>query len=147
MHSITKSYTFEASHVLSHHNGKCAKLHGHSYRLQVELMAPTLHQVGPQINMVADFTIVSAVVKKLISSHLDHHHLNDTLQTDSPTAEFIAQWCFKALRPSLPFLTSVTIHETASAFATYRPNPLNSFCFHCAHCNVDLEVQNGAGRR
>lgn len=106
-----------------HHDGKCAHLHGHSYTLDIEMSSPSLHTSGPQTNMVTDFSLISKTAKKLIASHLDHRHLNNTMQTDSPTAEFIAQWCFHRLRPSLPNMTAVTIHETASSSATYRPHP------------------------
>lgn len=152
MHSITKSFSFEASHQLDHHDGKCANLHGHSYRLDVELTSIALHETGPCTNMVMDFSTVSAVVKQLVSSHLDHQHLNDTLQTDSPTAEFIAQWCFEALIGSLPLLTAVTVHETASASATYRPvleehqNPdYCPFCGHCLSLHDSREVNQNSG--
>lgn len=123
MFILTKSYTFEASHQLKYHDGKCANLHGHSYTLVVEICSEKLHESGPQTNMVMDFGVISKVVKRLVASHLDHHHLNDTLNTDSPTAEFIAQWTFNYLKPSLPALTAVTIKETATSSATYRPFP------------------------
>lgn len=152
MFVITKSFTFEASHQLKHHDGKCANLHGHSYTLLVELSSAGLHDSGPQTNMVADFGLISKAVKKLISSHLDHHHLNNSLHTNSPTAEFIANWCFDHLSPLLPSLSAVTIKETANATATFRQYPSSeknhheplqehhqlhqhhSFCPHCTHC-------------
>lgn len=137
MYVITKSFSFEASHQLDHHDGKCANLHGHSYQLDVELTSSSLRETGSCKNMVMDFSTVSAVVKKLVSSHLDHQHLNDTLLTDSPTAEFIAQWCFETLFESLPLLTAVTVHETASSSATYRPleaQQVPDFCRFCKHC-------------
>lgn len=155
---ITKSFMFEASHQLKHHDGKCANLHGHSYTLLVELSSIALHDSGAQTNMVSDFGLISKTVKKLIASHLDHHHLNDSLHTNSPTAEFIAQWCFRHLSPSLPSLSAVTVTETATATATYRPFPSvdhylhhpqlqhhqhqrhlhqhQSYCPHCSHCQA-----------
>lgn len=121
MFEIRKSFTFEASHQLTHHDGKCARLHGHSYSLTIELTGPTLKESGPQKNMLADFSLIALPVKKVIASHLDHHHLNDSLQTDSPTAEFIARWLYHHLLPALPLLTAVTVCETATCSATFRP--------------------------
>lgn len=121
MFELRKSFTFEASHQLHHHDGKCSRLHGHSYTLTVELRGTRLHKDGPQKNMLTDFHHISVAVKSIIKTHLDHHHLNDSLETDSPTAEYIAQWVYRKLLPSLPLLTAVEIRETASASATYRP--------------------------
>lgn len=121
MFELRKSFTFEASHVLTEHDGKCARLHGHSYGLTIELRGRRLHRDGPKTNMLADFTDISQVVKAVLESHLDHHHLNDSLKTDSPTAEFIARWVYKTLVGALPLLSAVEVRETASSCAIYRP--------------------------
>lgn len=133
MFTIKKTFPFEASHQLVHHNGKCSRIHGHSYKLTVELVSPHLISSGPQTNMVEDFSHISISVKKLIHSHLDHYHLNDTLNTDSPTAEFIARWIFQTLRPALPLMTAVILQETETASVEYRPlPPLSAQQWDCA---------------
>lgn len=119
MFELEKEFTFEAGHQLCHHDGKCSRPHGHSYRMVLVLRSNNLIPDGPKRNMVVDFYDITNQVKPLIYSHLDHHWLNDTLQSDSPTAEFIAQWIFKYLKPNIPLLYSVTIHETCTAKATY----------------------------
>lgn len=127
---LRKSFAFEASHVLTGHNGKCARLHGHSYVMTLVLRGARLQRSGPQRNMLADFCDISAAAKKIIASHLDHHHLNETLQTDSPTAEFIARWVFRALAPALgPRLVEVELRETATAVVVYRPSRTTARCF------------------
>lgn len=118
---LEKRFAFEASHRLHHHDSKCNRLHGHSYGLVIEVGADELVADGPKRGMVVDFDDIAAHVRPMIADHLDHHHLNDTLGTDSPTAEFIAVWCYKYLRPLLPLLTAVTVEETPSARVTYRP--------------------------
>lgn len=119
---LRKSFAFEASHVLTCHDGKCARLHGHSYVMTLVLRGSHLQSSGAQRNMLADFCDISAAAKTVIASHLDHHHLNDTLKTDSPTAEFIARWMYRTLAPRLgPRLVEVELRETASAVAIYRP--------------------------
>lgn len=122
MFELRKSFTFEASHQLEKHDGKCAKLHGHSYTLTVELKSPYVISTGPKRNMVTDFQEVSQSVKTLINSHLDHRHLNSSLETESPTAEYIAYWVYYQLLPALPHLSAVQIQETSSSSATYRPH-------------------------
>lgn len=119
MFELEKIFRFEAGHVLKHHDGKCKDPHGHSYMLTVRLRSPTLIASGPKTNMVLDFGDVKSVVKPMIVEFLDHKWLNDTLKSDSPTAEYIAQWIYQHLKPHLPLLYSVTIHETVNSSATY----------------------------
>lgn len=119
MFELQKEFWFEAAHQLCHHDGKCSRPHGHSYKLVVAVRSENLIASGPKKNMVVDFGDIASVVKILIGSHLDHHDLNKTLDSDSPTAEYIAQWIFNYLEPKIPLLYSITIHETSTAKATY----------------------------
>lgn len=120
MFEIEKTFTFEAGHSLCHHDGKCKDPHGHSYILIVTLRSKGLIQEGPKKHMVADFGDVSDVIRPLIKSHLDHKWLNDTLESDSPTAEYIAFWIYHKIKKSLPQLYSVTVFETATSKAVFR---------------------------
>jgi 6-pyruvoyltetrahydropterin/6-carboxytetrahydropterin synthase len=109
---IRKSFTFEAAHVLPHHPGKCARLHGHSYRLDVALEGP-LQATGPAAGMVEDFEVVSRVVKAAILNELDHRSLNELM--DNPTAENIIVWAWGRLVEELPHLAELTLWETSRA--------------------------------
>ena len=109
---IRKSFTFEAAHVLPNHPGKCARLHGHSYRLDVALEGP-LQESGPAAGMVEDFEVVSRVVEAAVIGELDHRSLNDLM--DNPTAEHIASWIWRRLVPHLPALVELTLWETSRA--------------------------------
>jgi 6-pyruvoyltetrahydropterin/6-carboxytetrahydropterin synthase len=109
---IRKSFTFEAAHVLPNHPGKCSRLHGHSYRLEVALEGP-LHQTGPAAGMVEDFEVVSRVVKAAVVNELDHRSLNELLP--NPTAENIVVWIWERLAPELPTLAELTLWETRKA--------------------------------
>jgi 6-pyruvoyltetrahydropterin/6-carboxytetrahydropterin synthase len=114
---IRKSFTFEAAHLLPHHPGKCARLHGHSYRLEVVLEGP-LHAEGPAAGMVEDFEVVSQVTKSTVVAQLDHHYLNDLIE--NPTAERIVTWIWSRLRPALPLLVELVLWETPSACVVMR---------------------------
>ncbi len=103
---IRKSFRFEAAHVLPHHPGKCARLHGHSYRFEVAVAGP-LQSSGPAQGMVVDFV-----------DRLDHSSLNDLLP--NPTAEHIALWIWDELAPALPQLVEVVVWETPTACAIAR---------------------------
>ncbi|MFT4551741.1 MAG: 6-pyruvoyltetrahydropterin/6-carboxytetrahydropterin synthase [Chlamydiales bacterium] len=119
MFELEKTFKFEAAHSLSHHDGKCKGLHGHSYILKVKVSSETLVESGPKTNMVMDFDDLSKLVKPLLVKYFDHRYLNDTLDCDSPTAEFIAKWTYDFLEPELPALQSITIQETTTSQVTY----------------------------
>lgn len=119
MFEIEKSFTFEAGHSLSQHDGQCVNRHGHSYTLKIAIRKTEVEVSGAKKGMVMDFQDVGRVAKPMIEKYLDHAWLNDTLQTDSPTAEFIAKWVFEYLAKELPGLCRVTVCETATSAASY----------------------------
>ena len=114
---IRKRFRFEAAHVLPHHPGKCSRLHGHSYRLEVAVAGP-LQEGGPARGMVLDFDELTSVVEAAVIDRLDHSSLNDLLP--NPTAEHIAQWVWEQLAPRLAGLDEIAIWETATACAIVR---------------------------
>jgi 6-pyruvoyltetrahydropterin/6-carboxytetrahydropterin synthase len=114
---IRKLFRFEAAHVLPHHPGKCSRLHGHSYRLEVAVDGP-LQVAGPAQGMVVDFDELSAIVKPRIIERLDHSSLNDILP--NPTAEHIALWIWGELETALPELCEIVLWETQTACAIVR---------------------------
>ena len=121
MYTIKKEFRFEAAHKLDEHDGKCARLHGHSYKLIIEITAPGLYQVGPKRGMVTDFGDISEFMKPLLEKYLDHHYLNDSLGI-YPTAELIAHWIFQQLDAKGfkgSYVTAVEIGETCTASARF----------------------------
>lgn len=121
MFELCKEFRFEAGHVLTYHDGKCREPHGHSYILTVHLSGKRLIHEGPKKNMLVDFSDVTAIVKPMIEKYFDHRWLNDSLECDSPTVEFIAQWIFEFLSDAIPCLSAITVHETSTSKVTYRP--------------------------
>lgn len=121
MFRIDKSFTFEASHRLPNHDGKCANHHGHSYSVVLVCEGEELHTSGPKEGMLVDYTDISQVFKPVVAKYLDHQHLNDSLQMNAPTAELIAMWIYYKIKPLLPLLAEVQLKETASSVAIYRP--------------------------
>ncbi|MCB0877649.1 MAG: 6-carboxytetrahydropterin synthase [Thermoleophilia bacterium] len=73
--------TIDSSHQIPGHPGKCARLHGHTYRFQVWVSGP----VDAETGMLVDFYDL----KQLIDAW-DHRHLNDEVEF-VPTAELLAQ--------------------------------------------------------
>jgi 6-pyruvoyltetrahydropterin/6-carboxytetrahydropterin synthase len=114
---IRKTFRFEAAHVLPHHKGKCARLHGHSYRFEVALSGP-LRTEGPAQGMILDFDDLETIVAPLVTDKLDHVSLNDVMP--NPTAEHIALWIWETLAPKVPQLDEIVVWETATACAIVR---------------------------
>ncbi|MDV8008957.1 6-carboxytetrahydropterin synthase QueD [Rhodococcus sp. IEGM 1318] len=111
--SVTRRFSFEASHQLPWHAGKCAKLHGHSYQLDVTVSGP-LSSDG----IVIDFGDLKAVVTKHVLDKYDHAHLNDFLS--NPTVELVAADIISRLLDAGLTVSKVTVRETASCSATVR---------------------------
>jgi 6-pyruvoyltetrahydropterin/6-carboxytetrahydropterin synthase len=116
---ITKAFTFSAAHWLPHvpAGHKCGQLHGHSYRVILGLEG----ELDPQLGWVVDFGEVLAKVQPL-RERLDHSCLNEIEGLENSTAEILAAWIFHQLESVLPLLTDVTVEETPSSSAHYRPS-------------------------
>lgn len=116
---LRKKFTFEASHQLMLHDGKCARLHGHSFNMYLVLRGYNLVEVGPKTGMLIDYGDVSKIVKPYVEEYLDHHHLNDTLKSSNPTSELIAKLIYERFKPEIPLLHSVLIDETCTSSCAY----------------------------
>jgi len=114
---IRKHFRFEAAHVLPHHPGKCARMHGHSYRLEVAVRGP-LHADGPARGMIEDFDTIEQIVRTVVIDVLDHSTLNDAIE--NPTAEHIIMWVWQRLEPQLADLDELVLWETTNSCAVLR---------------------------
>lgn len=94
---LTKTFRFEAAHQLPGHRGKCARLHGHSYKLEVTLRGAIKQAPAQSDNgMVLDFGDLSQLVREAIIDRLDHYNLNEVTGIHT-TAENLAHWMWDAL--------------------------------------------------
>ncbi len=126
MFKLTKEYSFEASHLLPDHDGKCARLHGHSWVFAVVFSGDSLARIGPMRGMLLDYGRISAVVKPMIEELLDHRHLNDIAGLENPTSEVLASWLYHELQLRFSqeinlFFDAVIVHETCTSECEYRP--------------------------
>lgn len=114
---IFREFTFEAAHRLPNvpEGHKCARLHGHSYKVIVHVEAP----VDPEAGWVMDFGDLKKAFKAL-EAQLDHYYLNDIEGLENPTSEVLAHWIWERLKPALPDLSALTVRETCTSGCTYR---------------------------
>lgn len=130
MWKLTKTMRFEASHQLVEHDGKCQRLHGHSWVVHASVRGDSLCKTGPKRGMLLDYADLGKPLKD-IYERLDHTHLNDTLRQTGhtkpmyPTSENLARWVFDVVRQYLDKLDpvvrvdSVVVEETCTARCEY----------------------------
>lgn len=113
---ITRTYRFEAAHRLPHvpEGHKCARLHGHSFRVTVAVGG----EVDPHLGWILDFAEIDEAWKPL-HALLDHRYLNEIEGLENPTSELLAKWVFERVRLPKGTLVSVTVHETCTSSTTY----------------------------
>lgn len=122
MFTLTKEFSFEAAHKLPLHDGKCARLHGHSWKMRVVIRGRTLVSAGPKSGMLLDYSDISKVVRAFVDDKLDHHYLNESTELDNPTSEILARWIYDQLFQILPAgLKAVEIDETCTCSCRYEP--------------------------
>ena len=122
---IYKEFRFEAAHKLPHHDGKCRRLHGHSWVGRVYVKGNHLIEDGPKQGMIIDYGDIKQYLKPLLDKYLDHYYLNETTGLENPTSEAVAMWIFEKLAEAgLPGLYAVEIRETCTSGCTYRKAPL-----------------------
>lgn len=98
--------------------GKCARLHGHNYVLEVAVAG----MIDPMTGYVVDLKRLSEVVCREIIEHVDHHNLNTDvpwLEGRLPTAENLALVFWERLEPHLEggSLRRVRVWETEKNWA------------------------------
>jgi 6-pyruvoyltetrahydropterin/6-carboxytetrahydropterin synthase len=114
---LSKSFSFEAAHFLPTfpEGHKCRRLHGHSFHFDVIVEGEVEESKGYLI----DYGDIKKVAAPLVQQ-LDHYLLNEIPGLENPTAEQIARWIYDRLKPSLPLLSAITIHETCTSSCEYR---------------------------
>lgn len=113
---VIKEFKFDAAHYLPSYNGKCERLHGHTYKLLVKVEG-----YPDEEGMIMDFTLLKKVVQDKVLSLLDHSLLNDIIP--NPSAELISVWVWKRLEEELAApnrkLKEVEVWETATSGCVY----------------------------
>lgn len=114
---LTKTFRFEAAHLLPSFppGHKCRRLHGHSFRVDVCIAGDVPEDRGYLLDYGDIRTAVDPLMKQL-----DHYYLNEIPGLENPTSEMIAKWLWDRIKPALPLLECITVHETCTTTCEYR---------------------------
>lgn len=117
---VSREFTFDSAHHLHCYEGKCASLHGHTYRLQVVMCGET-----DERGIVIDFADIKRIAEQYVMSHLDHRYLNEVLPPMNTTAENMVVWIYEQIKQGLNAdkrfahvtLEEIKLWETPTSYA------------------------------
>lgn len=120
MYELTVEVGFSAAHQLRGYKGNCENMHGHNWRVQINISAERLNE----IDIAIDFREVKQIAREVISP-LDHAFLNEVFPftEKNPSSENIAKWIYDSLKKRINEdelrVAGVTVWESDSASASY----------------------------
>jgi 6-pyruvoyltetrahydropterin/6-carboxytetrahydropterin synthase len=120
---ISASAHFDAAHLLRDYDGPCARMHGHSFRVEAALAGS---QLGPS-HLLVDFHDLRRLLEEVIEP-FDHRCLNELepFTESSPTSENIARFLYLTLSKKLKQLPPgvrlawVSVSESPDTRVVYR---------------------------
>lgn len=125
MYAVTVEHKFSAGHSLRNYHGRCENIHGHNWKVEVEIAGEQLDSAG----MLIDFLLLKRLINQAIDP-LDHQFLNEVppFDTRNPSAENIARYVYEELTKGLEGandqapvrISQVRVWETDDAAAVYR---------------------------
>ena len=113
---IFRDFTVESAHFLPGvpEGHKCRRLHGHSFRIGIHVHGEVRSEPG----WVIDYGDISKAFAPL-HAILDHRLFNEVDGLANPTSENISVWIWIRLKPTLPGLSKVVVHETCTTGCIY----------------------------
>jgi 6-pyruvoyltetrahydropterin/6-carboxytetrahydropterin synthase len=121
MYTLTTMVEFSSAHTLVGHSGPCKKMHGHNWKVEVEITGDKLDKIW----MVVDFKEIRKATN-LVVDELDHEFLNnlEPFSEDNPTAENIARYIFTKLSEEFSNknvkVNSIKLWETDKSAVSYK---------------------------
>ena len=114
---IFKEFTFDSAHFLSRvpETHKCREIHGHTYKLIIFLEG----QLHPESGWLMDFAEIKEIMEPVLKI-IDHKLLNNVEGLENPTCELLAKWIWDKIKPSLPLLSKIELHETPTSGVVYE---------------------------
>jgi 6-pyruvoyltetrahydropterin/6-carboxytetrahydropterin synthase len=140
MYSITTEASFDAAHFLKNYNGKCKNIHGHRWRIIVEVQSENLKTDMQEYGMITDFGELKRDLKKL-ADKFDHtfiyekgslkKELVEMLKAEDfalnevdfrPTAENFSKYFYDEMTNRGYDVAKVSVYETPNNCASYSRN-------------------------
>ncbi len=119
MYRLTVHDYFSSAHQLKGYRGKCEAVHGHNWKVEVEVGGETLDEIG----ILVDFSVLKKILKSVVDP-LDHVMLNEVggFTDKNPSSELLARHIYECMKGQLPAgvaIVSVTVWESENAKAVY----------------------------
>ena len=119
MYTLMIKGKFDSAHRLPDYDGKCKKVHGHTWHITAGFTYMNLYEEGSRTGMGQDFNVLKQQWK-VFEVDFDHSMLNDWLG-EYPTAENIARYIFDNWKVMNPNIAWVEVWETEGAGVRYEP--------------------------
>ena len=122
MYILTVEDNFASAHQLRGYKGKCENLHGHNWKIVVEVQGNNLNDIG----LLVDFHELKKMLKNVLDC-LDHKNLNEVVPFDkiNPSSENICKYIYDKISEELKNgnynaqMKSVTVWESATSRCSY----------------------------
>lgn len=125
--TVMRQIELDAGHRVPHHESKCRSLHGHRYKIQVELVAPEVvpTQAGQsESGMVMDFGLIKTVLMEVIHDVYDHSLIlweQDELATDFRFIDMVEEYNLKVIPvPVVPTAEQLARHWGMEFYSEWR---------------------------
>jgi len=120
--TLHTEFKFDAAHFIEGYDGKCGRMHGHSYKVKISAKSNKLNP-SAYLNtddMVCDFKELKWAAKDADKGGLDHGFLNDLIEANT-TAERIAEFIHTETSKRIPqgIELKVIVWETDTCWVEY----------------------------
>ncbi|HEY8891076.1 MAG TPA: 6-carboxytetrahydropterin synthase QueD [Clostridium sp.] len=138
MYILKSEHSFDSAHFLSGYEGKCSNIHGHRWKVEVEVRSETLVKGGQMAGMIIDFGDLKKDVKAMVDFYdhaliiekgsmrdetlncLKQDGFNVIMVDFRTTAENFAAFFFKLMKDKGYNVHRTTIYETPTNSASYE---------------------------
>lgn len=119
MHRLSIETVISAAHLLRDYDGNCSRLHGHNWKIKVEVNASQLDNIG----MAIDFKDLKDLSWQ-VAGKFDHQIINEIAPFDkiNPTAENLSQYFYREIAKLLPAeikMSRILLWETDKYMVEY----------------------------